>query len=129
MEAVSSANVRMAIYGRVTGVSLTGNVTMTQARVAASEVSPQMDTVSQYTVKVSFIPYLKFLPTYLTAIISCTFICFCSVDYSTCPPPTGKTSKTLVDAALVTFQRCFLQFCWVSLQFFQFSMNIWFLLS
>lgn len=79
MEAVSSVNVKMAIYGRVTGVSLMGNVTMTKAHVAASEVSPQMDnTVSQYTVKVSFIPYLKFLPKYLIEIVSCTFIRFFS---------------------------------------------------
>lgn len=48
LEAATSANVRLAIYGHVTSVSCTGNVTMTQIHVAASEVSPQTDnTVRQ----------------------------------------------------------------------------------
>lgn len=48
LETATSVNVRPAIYGHVTSVSCTGNVTMTQIHVAASEVSPQMDnTVRQ----------------------------------------------------------------------------------
>lgn len=121
LEAASSANVRPAIYGHVTSVSCTGNVTMTQIHVAASEVSPQMDnTVKQYTVKVRFIPNMNALTYDLMVKLSCTFVwfwfCFL-LDYSTCQLPTGKTSKSLVDAQFVTFQSCFHEFCYVSCLF------------
>lgn len=116
-EAPSSADVRMVTRGHVTSVSRTGDVTMTQTRVGALEVSPQMDnSASQYTFGVSFTPYLKCLTNYLVAMISCmhmmspTKVCFgfFPKDFSTCPPPTGKTCKALVDAVLVSFQSCVL---------------------
>lgn len=121
LEAVSSANVRLAIYGHVTSVSCTGNVTMTQIHVTASEVSRQTDnTVRQYNVKVGFNPCMNGLTYDLMVKLSCTFVWFwfyLLLDYSTCQSPTGKTSKTLVEALFVTFQSCFHKFCLISCLF------------
>lgn len=56
-EALSSADVRKVTHGHATSASRTGGVTMTQTRVGALEVSPQMgNSASQYTFRVSFTP-------------------------------------------------------------------------
>lgn len=87
---------------------------MTQTRVGAFKGSPQTDnSASQSTPRVSFTPFLKCRTNYLVAMTSCSHMSptkacfgFFPKDFSTCPPPTGKTCKALVDAVLVTFQSC-----------------------